>query len=546
MPTLTSSPAWKALAAHHSTIGKQTLSTLFKSDPKRAQRYSLEAAGLYLNYSRQLLTDESLALLLGLARQSKLEESIRSMFHGDRVNLTEDRPALHTALRQRSSKPILVDGQDVMPFVRQVLAQMEAFVDSILSGQWRGFNGKPITHVVNLGIGGSDAGPAMVTEALRPYAAGPEIRFVSNADSTHLIQALKDLEPESTLFVISSKSFTTQETMLNASSARQWLLNSGALESDIARHFVAVSTNLEAVKDFGIAPKNCFAFRDWVGGRYSLWSAIGLPIALGIGFKQFEELLEGAYLLDTHFQEAPLEDNLPVIMGLIGIWNVNFQKATNHALLPYDQSLVNWVTHCQQLIMESNGKSVDRQGKTVDYHTAPLIWGGVGTNGQHSFYQWLHQGTSPFSADFMAPLESPYPLGQHHQVLLANFLAQPEALMQGRSLEQARALCQATALSEPPEMEQMAAARVFAGNHPSNILLYPKLTPKTLGTLIALYEQITFVQSVIWNINPFDQWGVELGKEICSRILPQLSGAESQSATQDPTTQALLDRILKH
>jgi glucose-6-phosphate isomerase len=383
----------------------------------------------------------------------------------------------------------------------------------------------------------------MVCQALLPYASGPTLHFVSNADSTHLIQTLEQLHPETTLFIVSSKSFSTQETMLNAHSARQWLLNGGAREEDIASHFVAVSTNLAAVERFGIDLKNCFQFRDWVGGRYSLWSAIGLPIALAVGFARFEELLEGAYAMDQHFRTSPAEQNLPITMGLLGVWNVNFRKVLNHALLPYDQSLEQWVTHCQQLIMESNGKSVNRQGSTVDYATAPLIWGGVGTNGQHSFYQWLHQGTSAFSADFMAPLESHYPLGQHHAVLLANFLAQPEALMHGRSLAEAQALCQAAGVTQPALLEIMAPARVFPGNHPSNTLLYQKLTPRTLGTLIALYEHVTFVQSVLWNINPFDQWGVELGKEICSRILPEVEGLGAEQPTQDPTTRAILERI---
>jgi glucose-6-phosphate isomerase len=541
MSTLTQSTAWQALLAHHENLRKANLSSLFHGDPHRAQRYHLEAAGIFVDYSRQQVTDQTLSLLQSLASQAQLSLWIEKLFREEKINDTEDRYALHTALRNQGQQPVMVEGEDVMLFVRQVLAQIKSFTLELAQGSWRGFDGQTITDVVNIGIGGSDVGPAMVCQALEPYTSGPRVHFISNADSAHLGRLQKTLKPNSTLFIVSSKSFTTQETMLNAHSARQWVLGAGASPQDLSRHFVAVSSNLKAVKQFGIDPQYCFQFRDWVGGRYSLWSAIGLPIAIAVGFERFIELLEGAYAMDQHFRNSPQDKNLPVVMGLLGIWNINFRGASNHALLPYDQSLSGLVNHLQQLMMESNGKSVDRAGRAVDYATGPLLWGGVGTNGQHSFYQWLHQGTAVFSADFMAPLESHYPLGQHHQVLLANFLAQPEALMQGRSLAQARAACRAAGISDEASLERLAPARVFPGNRPSSTLLFKKLTPHTLGALVALYEHITFVQSVIWNINPFDQWGVELGKELCAQILPQLRG-ETNNPSSDPSTAALIAR----
>lgn len=542
MPALNQTKAWKALTSHYAAIGSVSIADLFAQDPDRVTRYQLEAAGIFLNYSRQHISPETMELLQSLACQSQLSEQIEKLFQGEKINQTEKRPALHMALRNRGGRAILVDGHDVMPKIQQVLGQMESFSASLRAGTWQGYTHQPITDVVNLGIGGSDIGPAMVCEALEPYCSQLRLHFVSNADGAHLGRLLKTLSPATTLFIVSSKSFTTQETMLNAHSARAWVLAAGASESQLNRHFVAVSSNLQAARDFGIDPQYCFQFWDWVGGRYSLWSAIGLPIAIAVGFQRFVELLEGAHAMDQHFQLAPLNQNLPVIMGLLSIWNINFRGASNHALLPYDQSLWGLVDHIQQLMMESNGKSVDQDGTSVNYKTGALIWGGVGTNGQHSFYQWLHQGTHPFSADFIAARESHYPLGNHHQVLLANFLAQPEALMQGRTLEQARAECIAAGITDPSELHPLANAKVFTGNRPSSTLIVQKLTPHTLGALVALYEHITFVQSVIWNINPFDQWGVELGKQLCAQILPELEGRRAISPARDPATAALIQR----
>ena len=544
MGLISRSPQWQALQEHWQGMAEVHMRDLFAQDPGRAERLSLRAAGIYLDYSKNRITDETLGLLLELAEAVDLRGWIGRMFAGDRINTTEHRSVLHVALRNRSNRPIWVDGEDVMPGVNVVLARMGHFVTSVRSGEWVGYTGKRVTDLVNIGIGGSNLGPLMVCEALEPYQT-PELRvhFVSNIDGTHLAETLKYLDPETTLFIVASKTFTTLETLTNACSARAWLV--GALGSDVAvrDHFVAVSTNREKVAQFGIDTHHMFEFWDWVGGRYSLWSAIGLPIALAVGMDRFNDLLAGAHAMDEHFFSADLRHNMPVILALLGVWYGNFAGAKTHAVLPYDQYLQYLPDYLQQGEMESNGKRVTRDGAIVDYATGPVVWGAPGSDGQHAFFQLLHQGTQLVSADFIAPINSHNEMGDHHAKLLANFFAQTEALMRGKTREQAQAELEAAGV-DPDAIPVLAAHKEFPGNKPTNTLLVNKVTPRTLGALIALYEHKIFVQGVIWGINPFDQWGVELGKELANVILGELKAGEV-TAGHDSSTQHLIERYLR-
>jgi glucose-6-phosphate isomerase len=544
--SLTSTPAWKALEVHRDAVAPLNMRALFAADPARAQRYALEACGLRLDFSKNRIQDETLKRLLDLARQEKVEAARAAMFAGDKINFTEKRAVLHTALRHQGPEPVMVDGEDVMPKVRAVLEKMRAFCDRVRSGAWKGHTGKPIRHVVNIGIGGSDLGPVMVAEALKPYArdaSGREqiaVHFVSNVDGTHLAEILRRVELDQTLFLVASKTFTTQETMTNAHSARAALLKSvNGDESAVAKHFAALSTNIPAVEAFGIAPENAFAFWDWVGGRYSLWSAIGLPIALHVGFDNFEKLLKGADAMDRHFREAPLEKNLPVILAVLGVWYTDFFGAESHGVMPYDQYLHRLPAYLQQADMESNGKFVTRDGSRVDYKTGPVIWGEPGTNGQHSFYQLIHQGTRLIPCDFIAPMQSHNPVGDHHRILMANFFAQTEALMTGKTLEEATAELKAQGMSAA-DIAALAPHKVFEGNRPTNTIVMPKLTPETLGSLIALYEHKIFVQGVIWRVNSYDQWGVELGKQLAKKIEGELVAGDKSALKHDASTNALM------
>ena len=509
---MTESPAWKALEAQQRDLAGRGLRSLFADDPRRFDNYSLRLGDLLFDYSKHRITDVTLRLLLDLADQAELRQKIDQMFTGERINITERRPVLHVALRNPRDRPILVDGDDVMPAVHGVLDRMRRFSLAVRNGEWTGHTGERITDVVNIGIGGSDLGPVMVTEALRPYwQDGLRVHYVSNIDATDLAETLSDLRPETTLFTVASKTFTTQETITNATSARQWLLDARGDRAAVARHFVALSTNARKVSEFGIDPNNMFEFWDWVGGRYSLWSAIGLSIACAIGFDRFEQLLAGAHETDEHFRTAPFSENIPVIMALLGIWYSNFHGAESHAILPYDQYLHRFAAYVQQGDMESNGKGVDRSGGRIrDYTTGPVIWGEPGTNGQHAFYQLLHQGTRLIPCDFIAPIRSHNPIGRHHDILLANFFAQTEALMKGQTASEVRAELGSAGMADP---EGVVAHRSFEGNRPTSSFLFQELTPHALGRLIALYEHKIFVQGVIWNINSFDQWGVELGKQ---------------------------------
>ncbi len=541
MTNLTGTPAWKALGKHWQEMRDAHMRDLFDADPERFDRFSLQLGDLLLDYSKNRITDETVRLLFALARQADVEAWRDRMFAGEKINFTEDRAVLHVALRNRSNRPIRVDGRDVVPDVNRVLEQMRAFTGQVRDGSWRGHTGKEITDVVNIGIGGSDLGPVMVTEALKPYTSERlKVHFVSNVDGAHLHECLKGLDPACTLFVVASKTFTTQETMTNARSARSWLLDSLGDEAATARHFVALSTNGEAVSSFGIDTANMFEFWDWVGGRYSLWSSIGLPIALAIGMDRFEELLAGAHAMDEHFRTAPLEENMPVLLALLGVWYRNFAGYRSHALLPYDQYLHRFPAYFQQGDMESNGKYVSRQGRHVDYDTGPIIWGEPGTNGQHAFYQLIHQGTEIIPADFIAAVEPQHPLRSHHPILIANFLAQTEALMRGKTADEARAELQGQGLSGAA-LDRLLPHKVFQGNRPTNSILYRRLDPKTLGTLISLYEHKIFVQGVIWEINSFDQWGVELGKQLANRILPELE-ADDPVESHDSSTNGLANR----
>lgn len=540
MSLLTQSPVWRALQTHHKAMAQRHLRELFQQDARRFEKFSLLFNDMLMDYSKQPVDQETIDLLLALARQQKLEDWIARMFSGDKINTTEHRAALHVALRSEQS--MFVDGVDVMPEVKRVLKQMEHFSVAVQSGIRCGYSGETFTDIVNIGIGGSDLGPAMVTEALKPYwMSGITPHFISNVDGAQLSQVLQRLNPATTLFIISSKTFTTQETLVNAHSARQWFLSRGGSEKDITHHFAAVSANRAAVEKFGIDPENMFIFWDWVGGRYSLWSAIGLPIALTIGMGNFYTLLAGAREMDRHFATAPLDKNLPVILGLIGVWQINFFGTSSHVVLPYDQSMHRFPAYLQQLEMESNGKRIARDGDTVDYATGPVVWGELGANGQHAFYQLLHQGTQPVSADFLVPCQSHYPFGDHHRVVLANFLAQTEALMKGKTEQEARAEMTSQGI-DAETIRQLAPHKIFPGNRPTTSILFKKLTPKSLGSLIALYEHKVFVQSVIWNINPFDQWGVELGKQLVEKILTELEN-DVPVTSHDSSTNGLINHL---
>jgi glucose-6-phosphate isomerase len=536
----TTTQAYKYLTDHYIDLAPQHLKDLFAADGQRFNKFSILFEDILVDFSKNRIDDQTLSLLVQLAKECRLNEAIEAMFKGDKINVTENRPVLHVALRNRSNEPVYIDGKDVMPDVNRVLQQMKTFSEAIISGQWKGYTGKEITDVVNIGIGGSDLGPVMVTEALKAYKTRLNLHFVSNVDGTHIAETLKKVDPETTLFLIASKTFTTQETMANAHSARNWFLQSGAKEQDVAKHFAALSTNTKGVEQFGIDTQNMFEFWDWVGGRYSLWSAIGLSIALGIGFENFEQLLSGAHAMDQHFRTSEFEQNIPVILALIGIWYNNFFEAESEAILPYDQYMHRFAAYFQQGDMESNGKSVDRNGEAVDYQTGPIIWGEPGTNGQHAFYQLIHQGTKLIPCDFIAPAQSQNPIGEHHTLLLSNFFAQTEALMNGKSYEEAAAELKAAGKSEA-EIEKLAPFKVFEGNRPTNSILVKKVTPHTLGALIAMYEHKIFVQGIIWNIYSFDQWGVELGKQLAGKILPELRTQEDIN-THDSSTNGLVNQ----
>ncbi len=546
MQGLSKLPSWKALQEEARRFERIHMRDLFAEDPERFHRFTRRFEDILLDFSKNRIDERVFSLLMRLARERDVPGWIERMFRGEKINNTERRAALHVALRNRSERPILVDGRDVMPDVRRVLARMRSFVEAVRSGEWRGSTGKRITDIVNIGIGGSDLGPVMVTEALKPYGreGGLEVQFVSNVDGTHIVETLRRLHRETTLFVVVSKTFTTQETLANARTARDWFLTRGGSKEAVARHFVAVSTNAEAVRAFGIDPANMFEFWDWVGGRYSLWSAVGLSIALYIGMDRFEELLEGAHAMDEHFRTAPLEDNLPVILAMLGVWYANFFGACSHAILPYDQYMHRFPAYFQQGDMESNGKRVTRDGRPVDYTTGPIIWGEPGTNGQHAFYQLIHQGTRLVPCDFLAPIETHNPVGHHHRLLLSNFFAQTEALMRGKTEDEARQEMQAEGLDEA-RIEELLPHRVFPGNRPTNSILFQKLTPRTLGSLIAMYEHKIFVQSVIWDINAFDQWGVELGKQLARNILPELEAGKPVDS-HDASTNGLINHYLAH
>jgi len=536
----TKTQAFKYLADHFISINESTIKDLFASDSKRFGKFSVYLGDILLDYSKNRIDEETMALLIQLARECQLKDAIDAMFNGEKINETEDRAVLHTALRNQSDKPVLTDGKDVMPEIRAVLDRMKDFSARVISGEWKGFTGKEITDVVNIGIGGSDLGPVMVTESLKAYKTRLNMHFVSNVDATQIAETLKVLNPETTLFLIASKTFTTQETMANANSAKEWFLKAGAKESDVAKHFAALSTNESGVSAFGIDTRNMFEFWDWVGGRYSLWSAIGLSICLAIGFDNFKELLNGAYVADEHFRNAEFEENIPVILALLGIWYNNFFEAESNAILPYDQYLHRFAAYFQQGDMESNGKYVDRNGNRVEYETGPIIWGEPGTNGQHAFYQLIHQGTKLIPCDFIAPAISHNPLGKHHQMLLSNFFAQTEALMNGKSEAEVILELQKAGKSEA-EIKELAPFKVFEGNRPTNSFLIKEITPRSLGSLIAVYEHKIFVQGIIWNIFSFDQWGVELGKQLANKILPELEGNEAVTS-HDSSTNGLINQ----
>ncbi|HDR1428382.1 TPA: glucose-6-phosphate isomerase [Pasteurella multocida] len=539
-PTTTN--AWKALQQHHKTQSAVTIQQLFAQEKDRFTDYSLSFNNeVLVDFSKNNVTKETLGLLRQLAQECALSEAVDAMFSGAKINKTEDRAVLHTALRNRSNSPVLVGGKDVMPEVNAVLAKMKDFCHRVISGEWKGYTGKAITDVVNIGIGGSDLGPYMVTEALRPYKNHLNLHFVSNVDGTHIAETLKKVNPETTLFLVASKTFTTQETMTNAHSARNWFLTTAKDESHVAKHFAALSTNSKAVAEFGIDTNNMFEFWDWVGGRYSLWSAIGLSIALSIGFEHFEALLAGAHEMDKHFRTAPIEQNIPTTLALIGLWNTNFLGAQTEAILPYDQYLHRFAAYFQQGNMESNGKYVDRNGEVIDnYQTGPIIWGEPGTNGQHAFYQLIHQGTTLIPCDFIAPAQTHNPLADHHEKLLSNFFAQTEALAFGKTKEEVEAEF-VKAGKSLDEVKEVVPFKVFTGNKPTNSILVQKITPFTLGALIAMYEHKIFVQGVMFNIYSFDQWGVELGKQLANRILPELANRETIT-THDSSTNGLINQ----
>ena len=530
--------AWKALDQHFANHDFE-LRSLFQYNPNRFNELSIQTDSYLFDFSKNLIDSKTLDLLLDLAEEVKLKEAIEKMFSGDKINETEGRAVLHTALRDFSNKEILVDGQNIKPAIKKVLDHMKSFSESVISGVHKGFTGKEITDVVNVGIGGSDLGPVMVCSALKHFKTRLNVHFVSNVDGNHLAEVVKNLNPETTLFIIASKTFTTQETMTNANSAKKWFLKSGATNEDVAKHFVALSTNIEAVKKFGIAETNIFEFWDWVGGRYSLWSAIGLSIVLSVGYENFEQLLRGAYDTDVHFQTKDFKENIPVLMGLLGIWYRNFYAAGSYAILPYSQYLDRFAAYLQQCDMESNGKSVDRNGQFVEYETGPIIWGEPGTNGQHAFYQLIHQGTELIPADFIAYAKSPNDVGEHQDILLANYFAQTEALAFGKTEDEVFAELKSSGKTEE-EIEKLLNYKIFSGNTPTNSFLFKELTPFSLGQLIALYEHKIFVQGVIWNIFSFDQFGVELGKVLAGKILPELE-ADGNIETHDSSTNGLIN-----
>ncbi|WP_338884488.1 MULTISPECIES: glucose-6-phosphate isomerase [Xenorhabdus] len=534
--------AWKALQQHFEQMKNVHLRDLFEQDKKRFTTFSATFdQQILVDYAKNRITAETLEKLQALAQETDLASAIRSMFSGEKINRTEDRAVLHIALRNRSNTPIMVDGEDVMPQVNAVLAKMKSFSERIISGEWKGYTGKAITDVVNIGIGGSDLGPYMVTEALKAYKNHLNMHFVSNVDGTHIVETLKNLDPETTLFLVASKTFTTQETMTNAHSARHWFLQSAVDETYIAKHFAALSTNEQEVRKFGIDPQNMFEFWDWVGGRYSLWSAIGLSIALSIGYENFEQLLSGAHAMDKHFEQTAFEQNIPVLLALIGIWYNNFFGAETEAILPYDQYLHRFAAYFQQGNMESNGKYVDRNGNPVNYQTGPIIWGEPGTNGQHAFYQLIHQGTKLIPCDFIAPAISHNPVSDHHSKLLSNFFAQTEALAFGKTQAQVEAEF-AQAGKNAEDVANVVPFKVFEGNRPTNSILLREITPFSLGALIAMYEHKIFVQGAILNIFSFDQWGVELGKQLANRILPELHDAEAVTS-HDSSTNGLINQF---
>ena len=540
----TQTDAWKKLKKHHQEIKRVQMKNLFANDARRFQKFSLTFEEMLVDFSKNRITKETVKLLLQLAKETNLKAEIKAMFAGEKINETEGRAVLHTALRNRSKKAIKVDGKNVMPQVNAVLEQMKVFSNKVIAGKWKGYTRKRITDIINIGIGGSDLGPVMVSEALKPYLKkGMNVHFVSNVDGTHIAETLKNLSPETTLFIIASKTFTTQETMTNARSARDWFLKKAKKNDFVKKHFVAVSTNQKGVEDFGIAGENMFGFWDWVGGRYSLTSAIGLSIACTIGFEKFEELLDGFHAMDQHFEKTPFEKNVPVLLALIGVWYNNFFGAETEAILPYDQYLHRFAAYFQQGNMESNGKLVDRNGKKVNYQTGPVVWGEPGTNGQHAFYQLIHQGTKLIPCDFIAPANSHNQIGDHHVKLLSNYFAQTEALMNGKTKAEATEDLKAAGKSKE-EIAKLLPFKIFEGNRPTNSFLLKKITPRALGSLIAMYEHKIFAQGIIWNIYSFDQWGVELGKQLAKKILPELED-EKVIKSHDSSTNGLINNYKK-
>ena len=531
--------AFSLLTKHKAEIADTTIKDLFANDTERFDKYSVRFEDILLDYSKNLITEKTKAILVALANECELDDAIERMFTGDVINQTENRAVLHTALRNRSNSPVAVEGNDIMPDINAVLEKMKGFSEKVISGNWKGYSSKAITDVVNIGIGGSDLGPVMVTEALKPYKNHLNLHFISNVDGSHIAEVLKKINPETTLFLSASKTFTTQETMSNAKSARDWFIANGGSAENVAKHFVALSTNEKLVTAFGIDPTNIFGFWDWVGGRYSLWSAIGLSISLSVGYENFIELLAGAHAMDKHFRTENFNENIPVILALLGIWYNNFHGADTQVILPYDQYMHRFAAYFQQGDMESNGKQVGRDGKNIAYQTGPIIWGEPGTNGQHAFYQLIHQGTKLIPADFLTPAISHNPIGQHHQMLLSNFFAQTEALMNGKTREVVEQELIKAGKTQA-EIDELAPFKVFTGNRPTNSIMFKLLTPRTLGSLIAMYEHKIFVQGVIWNIFSFDQWGVELGKQLANQILPELTGNE-EVTSHDSSTNGLIN-----
>ncbi len=540
----TETPAWKSLVDHQTKMKKVQMKDLFAKDSKRFEKMSIELGDILFDFSKNLITEETIEKLLKLTEDCKVKEARKAMFDGEKINQTEDRAVMHTALRNFSGNPVMVDGKDIMPEIRETRQKMKSFCEKIHNGDWRGYTGKKIRDIVNIGIGGSDLGPEMVTAALKPYwVEGIYVHFISNVDGTQIVETLKNLNPEETLFTIASKTFTTQETMTNAHTARKWFLESAKNEKYVEKHFVALSTNKEGVEKFGIDPENMFVFWDWVGGRYSLWSSIGLSIALTVGYGNFEQLLKGAEATDHHFRSTDFRDNIPVIMAIIGLWYTNFFGSETEAILPYDQYMHRFPAYFQQGNMESNGKHTDRNGNDVTYATGPVVWGQPGTNGQHAFYQLIHQGTHLIPCDFIAPAISHNPVGEHHPILVSNFFAQTEALMNGKTAEQVAEELKKQGMDKE-KVEKLIPFKVFTGNKPTNSFLLKEITPFTLGSLIALYEHKIFVQGVVWNIYSFDQWGVELGKQLAKKVLPQLKD-DDKVESHDSSTNGLINKYKK-